>query len=124
MKIVNEITESDARRILSARKAYRAAKVVEVFGWVSAIVSPIVGLFVATSKETIESESIFYADESSYPNITAGLTMGIVGLFYGVTVIMIAAYVQNRMSDDSIIPSMGASALNSGDPISGDGYLG
>ena len=97
MRTMNQIIkETDARRILNAMKAYRAATVVEATGWFLVVAAPIVGILVSLDKEGA-------TPENTYPNVLTGVIIGVVGLICSAAIIMAATYVKSRVSNDSII---------------------
>ena len=83
----------------NATKAFRAAAIVESFGWIVGAISPLVGIMVAFQESEDDS------GDPTRPFVLLGLGIGVAGVVYAAGVVMIGTYIRWRVADDIDVQS-------------------
>jgi hypothetical protein len=91
------LKETQARRILNSIRAYRAASIVESFGWAVGVLGVISGTIVFFIREESDTGSVTYIYH------VIGIAVALASVLHAAAIIMVATYVKSRVSDDSII---------------------
>ncbi len=81
----------------NATKSFRAAAIVETFGWIVGATSPLVGIVVAFQESEDES------GDPARPFALLGLGIGVAGFVYAAAVVMVGTYIKWRVADDVIV---------------------
>ncbi len=91
------IKETQARRILNSVRAYKAASIVEVFGWAVGVLGVISGTVLIFIREESDTGSVTFIYR------VIGVAVALASVLHAAVIIMVATYVKSRVSDDSII---------------------